>query len=185
MPCRHHDRPYPGRVDSPGLSLTEWIVLALVAEGPTHGFAVSRLTAPDGPVGTFWQVPRPRVYRALDRLVELSLVTPSGTEPGRGGPRRTLLAATPSGRAAARAWLMRPVAHIRDMRTAFLVKLALLDRAATDPAPLLAAQARRLEPIVAGLRERRERADGFEHLVASWRYETAEAALRLTRTAGS
>ncbi|MGW4800686.1 hypothetical protein ACWEPC_50535, partial [Nonomuraea sp. NPDC004297] len=83
------------------------------------------------------------------------------------------------------AWLTRPVAHIRDMRTEFLVKLALLDRAATDPAPLLAAQARRLEPIVAGLRERRERADGFEHLVASWRYETAEAALRLTRTAGS
>lgn len=164
------------------MSLTEWVVLALVAEGPTHGFAVSRLTAPSGPVGTIWQVPRPRVYRALDRLVELSLAEPSGTEPGRGGPHRTLLAVTAPGRSAVDAWLMRPVRHIRDVRSEFLVKLALLDRVTTDPRPLLEAQAERIEPIIAGLREQRDQAHGFEHLVASWRYETAETALRLMRT---
>lgn len=171
-------------MDSPGLSLTEWVVLALVAEGPTHGFAVSRLTAPTGPVGTIWQVPRPRVYRALDRLVELSLIEPSGTEPGRSGPHRTLLTVTAPGRSALNTWLMLPVRHIRDVRAELLVKLALLDRTETDPRPLLQAQAERIEPIVASLREQRDQADGFEHLVAAWRYETAEAALRLMRTAG-
>lgn len=87
-------------------SLTEWGVLALVTEGPTHGFAVSRLTAPTGPIGKVWQVPRPRVYRTLDRLVELSLIEPSGTEPGRGGPERTLLAVTAPRRSAVDARLM-------------------------------------------------------------------------------
>ncbi|MEU4234504.1 PadR family transcriptional regulator [Nonomuraea sp. NPDC026600] len=171
-------------MDSRGLSLTEWVVLALVAEGSTHGFAVSRLTAPTGPVGTIWQVPRPRVYRALDRLAELSLIEPSGTEPGRGGPQRTLFTVTASGRSAVDEWLMRPVERIRDIRTEFLVKLALLERITTDSRPLLEAQAERIKPIIAGLREQRDQARGFEHAVASWRYETAEAALRLMRTAG-
>ncbi|WP_433513616.1 PadR family transcriptional regulator [Nonomuraea sp. CA-143628] len=170
-------------MDSRGLSLTEWVVLALVAEGPTHGFAVSQLTGPAGSVGTIWQVPRPRVYRALDQLADLSLIEPSGTEPGRGGPPRTLYAITMPGRAAVDAWLMRPVEHIRDIRTEFLVKLALLDRITRDSRPLLEAQAERIKPIIASLREQRDQAYGFEHMVASWRYETAEAALRLMQTA--
>lgn len=161
------------------LSLTEWVVLALVAEGTTHGFAVSRLTAAAGPVGTIWQVPRPLVYRALDRLDDLALIRPAGTEPGRGGPRRTLYAVTPDGRSAADAWLLRPVEHIRDIRTAFLVKLALLDRSGTDPGPLLDAQAEHLRPIIASLRRRRDSAQGFERTVAAYRYETAAVALRL------
>src|SRR5215470_1900113 len=38
------------RLDSmsgwPRLSLAEWTVLAVVSEGPTHGFAIAQLTAP-------------------------------------------------------------------------------------------------------------------------------------------
>ncbi|MBT2234176.1 hypothetical protein [Nonomuraea sp. NEAU-A123] len=109
---------------------------------------------------------------------------PSGTEPGRGGPQRTLFTVTASGRSAVDEWLMRPVERIRDIRTEFLVKLALLERITTDARPLLDAQAERIKPIIASLREQRDQARGFEHVVASWRYETAEAALRLMRTAG-
>ncbi|WP_090945526.1 PadR family transcriptional regulator [Nonomuraea jiangxiensis] len=170
-------------MDSRALSLTEWVVLALVAETPTHGFAVSRLTGDTGPVGAIWQIRRPHVYRALDRLAHLSLVEQSGRQPGRGGPQRTVFAVTASGRAAVDDWLMRPVEHIRDIRTEFLIKLAVLERARTDPRPLLDAQAERIEPIVAALRKQRDEARGFEHAVISWRYETAEAALRLTQTA--
>ncbi|MET9245445.1 helix-turn-helix transcriptional regulator [Nonomuraea sp. NPDC003709] len=165
------------------LSLTEWIVLALVAEGPTYGFAVARLTAPTGAVGAIWQVPRPRVYRALDRLADLSLIEPCGKERGQGGPQRTVFTATAAGTSAVNGWLICPVEHIRDIRTEFLIKFALLQRSGADPRPLLDAQAERIEPIIRSLRRQRDQAHGFDHVVAAWRYETAEAALRLMHTA--
>ena len=56
----------------PALSRSEWIVLSLVCEGPTHGNAVSRLVGPDGDLGQIWRVPRGVVYRSLDRLSDLS-----------------------------------------------------------------------------------------------------------------
>jgi hypothetical protein len=34
------------RVARPDLSLTEWAVLALIAERPTHGFAIAKELAP-------------------------------------------------------------------------------------------------------------------------------------------
>jgi hypothetical protein len=40
-----------------------------------------------------------------------------------------------------------------------------------------------IEPIILSLRRQRDQANGFDHVVAAWRYETAEAALRLMRTA--
>ncbi|MEO3857971.1 PadR family transcriptional regulator [Acrocarpospora sp. B8E8] len=166
-------------MDSPALSLTEWVVLALLAEGPAHGFALARLTAASGPIGTIWQVPRPRVYRALDRLTDLGLAEPAGTEPGHAGPQRRMLSVTAAGRRAAADWLVRPVDHIRDVRTEFLIKLALIDRTGGDPQPLVDAQADRIRPIVAALRQRCDTAHGLERAVASWRYETAVAALRL------
>ncbi|MEV4582937.1 helix-turn-helix transcriptional regulator [Nonomuraea jabiensis] len=170
-------------MDPRALSLTEWIVLALVAEGPTYGFAVARLTAPTGAVGAIWQVPRPRVYRALDRLADLALIEPCGSEPGKGGPQRTVFTATAAGVSAVGGWLICPVEHIRDIRTEFLIKFALLRRSGADPRPLLDAQAERIEPIVLSLRRQRDQAHGFDHVVAAWRYETAEAALRLMHTA--
>ena len=50
------------------MSLTEWLVLCLVSEQPTHGFAVARLLGPDGSMGQVWRVPKPVVYRALQLL---------------------------------------------------------------------------------------------------------------------
>ncbi|GLW07204.1 hypothetical protein Misp01_23340 [Microtetraspora sp. NBRC 13810] len=41
-----------------------------------------------------------------------------------------------------------------------------------------------LAPIIASLRERMDQAQGFAHTVATWRYETATAALRLMEIAG-
>ena len=66
----------------------DWAVLALVAEGPTHGFAIARALAPGSDVGRVWAMRRPLVYRALDVLTEQELVRAAGTEgehrPGRG-----------------------------------------------------------------------------------------------------
>ena len=68
--------------------------------------------------------------------------------------------------------------HNRDVRSELLAKLALLDRAGTDPRPLLDAQREQLQPVAAALRERLASATGFERTIAAWRWETLSATLR-------
>ena len=169
----------------PPLSLTEWLVLCLACEGPTHGFAIARLLGQQGSLGQVWRVPKPVIYRALPRLADLGLVRDVGEQPTSLGPVRSLVEATGAGRQASQAWLARPVGHIRDVRSELMVKLALLDRAGADPAPLLAAQRAALTPIAAALRERLAVATGFDRTLALWRYETVSAALRFLDEAAS
>lgn len=164
--------------DLPKLSLAEWIVLALIAEQPQHGFAVAGLTAPDGPVGQAWHVPRPIVYRAITTLTELGLTVPATTEQGGRGPQRIVVAATAVGDAAARRWLRRPVEHLRDTRSELLVKLALLDRRGWSAGPLIAAQRKIFTRREEELRAQLHGTSGFEQLVLTWRRESARAALR-------
>ena len=164
----------------PQLSLPGWIVLSVVDESPTHGFAVAALTAQDGDVGRAWHVPRPIVYRSLDRLGELGLVRVASTEPGSRGPQRSILTTTRAGTSATRAWLRRPVAHVRDMRSELLVKLALLARHGMAVDDLIAAQRSAFVPMLAALEHRRGTgADtGFGQVLATWRIENVRAAIR-------
>jgi PadR family transcriptional regulator AphA len=160
----------------PSLSLAEWTVLALVSEHPTHGFAISRLTAQDGELGRIWHIPRPVIYRTIARLEEAGLVAPQAVEPGR-GPRRTIYAATATGRKAVADWLDTPVQHIRDVRSQLLIKLALLDRAGTDPTGLLQRQKIILQPIVSAISAERPQHKGFDATLLAWRRASAAAAL--------
>jgi DNA-binding PadR family transcriptional regulator len=167
------------RARLPDLSLTEWAVLALVAEQPTHGFAISKELAPEGDLGRIWTVPRPLVYRALANLERQGLVEPIGEEAGERGPSRTRLRATRGGRSAVDRWLRTPVAHVRDLRTHLLLQLRLLDRRGGDIRALADAQLRQLGPILANLRAQARATEGFDRLLAAWRYESAEAAARV------
>jgi DNA-binding PadR family transcriptional regulator len=160
------------------MSLAEWLVLCLVCEQPRHGFAITRLVGAEGSMGQVWRVPKPIVYRALQRLEQVGLVRTTERQASSQGPVRSLIDATPAGRDAAAGWLTRPVSHTRDVRSELLVKLALLDRAGTDPQPLLKAQREHLAPVADALRDRLDAAEGFEHTLALWRYETASATLR-------
>jgi DNA-binding PadR family transcriptional regulator len=166
------------RTQEQKLSLTDWLVLCLVSEMPTHGFAVAGLLAQDGSIGQVWRVQKAVIYRSLQRLEQLTLIATAGEEPTHQGPVRSVVAVTPAGRAAAAGWLARPVAHARDVRSELLVKLALLDRAGQSAAPLLAAQRQQLVPIAAALLDRLGEVTGFEHTLALWRYETVSATLR-------
>lgn len=166
-----------GRSEVPALSLTEWLVLCLVAEGATHGFAVATVTSPEGELGQVWRIRRPLVYRALQRLRDLGLVSEAGTESTPHGPARTLVQVTAAGDAAARWWLAQPVGHIRDVRSELMIKFALLDRAGVDASALIATQRKAVEPIVEALRARRDEAGGFDRTLAGWRYEMAAATL--------
>ena len=165
------------------LSPATWAVLGVLAEGPTHGFAVAQLLGAGGPLGRVWSVPRPLVYRELNRLVQLGLAVERATERSGQGPARTIVAITPAGRRAARRWLAEPVDHVREVRSALLLKLALLDRAGTDPRSLLEAQRRRLQPQLAGLEQFRDQAEGFDLVLAQWRLASSEATLHFVDAA--
>jgi DNA-binding PadR family transcriptional regulator len=153
------------------LSLTEWAVLAALAEKPAHTFAVARLLAEDGELGRVITVRRPLVYRAAERLAAAGLCRPDHTEPGEGGPERTVYRATPAGRRLLAKWLAEPVARVRDLRLEFLLKVRLTRRAGKSPLPLVRAQratlAARLEALATG---------DAEDEVALWRQHSARAA---------
>ena len=126
--------PEPGRGE-PTLSLAEWLVLCVVCEEPRHGFAIARLLDSDGSLGRIWRVPKPVVYRSVQRLEQLGLVRSAALQPSHQGPAKSPVDATPAGRRLATAWLDRPAGHNRDVRSEVLVKLALIDRAGAARAP--------------------------------------------------
>jgi DNA-binding PadR family transcriptional regulator len=164
--------------EEPPLSRSEWTVLSLVCEGPTHGNAVSRLVGPDGDLGRIWRVQKGVVYRCLDRLTDLGLIRSAGHEPSPYGPVRLLVEATEAGQVAAASWQHGPGQHTRDLRSELLVKLALLHRSGADPHDLLVTQHALLVPIASALRDRVATATGFDRTLLLWRYETASATVR-------
>ena len=162
--------------EQPPLSVPEWLVLAILAQQPVHGFAVAQQTARDGELGRVWHIPKAVIYRSIGRLLEAGLIEPEGTEPGL-GPQRTVYMVRPAGRSATQRWLHTPVEHVRDIRSQLLLKLALLDRAGVDPAGLLRAQRAVLEPLVGALESRRADSQGFDATLLAWRRANAVAAL--------
>jgi PadR family transcriptional regulator AphA len=162
-------------MSAPPLSLTEWAVLGLLAEQPAHGFAISKLLQVSGAVGKILTVRRPLVYRALDRLADLELIEPAHTEPGVGGPHRTIYRVTRRGRRRLDGWLSEPVAHVRDLRIEFQLKLALLVRTGRSPLDLIRTQRLVLEPTLGALDSGSE--GGIDHLEL-WRRHMAVAAAR-------
>ena len=160
------------------LSLAEYAVLGIMANGRQHGFAVARLLGPDGDLGRVYGVARPAVYRAIERLIEAGLVKSLKVEPGDRGPQRTPLRITPAGTRALDAWLWSPVRHVRDIRTEFLVKVVLIDRAGGDPAPLIRTQIDELGPVVEAIAEQHRATTGTERTVSLWRMRSARATLQ-------
>ena len=157
---------------------SEWAVLALLAETPTHGFAIARAMAQDGEVGRVWSLRRPRVYYAIEVLNRVGFARPAGTVASSSGPHRTVLRITPAGRRAVADWLTTPVEHVRDARSQLLLKLLFLDRLREDPGPLLRAQRTRFAQIAQRLQHAVNDADGFDQTLLRWRLETVTAALR-------
>ncbi|HEY7622981.1 MAG TPA: helix-turn-helix transcriptional regulator [Solirubrobacteraceae bacterium] len=164
------------------LTAGEWAVLALLAEGPTHGFAMARAMEPEGEVGRVWSVRRPLVYRAVDTLTARELIRPAGTVASRSGPARTILEATPNGKRALTRWLHQPVAHVRDARSMLMLKLLFLSRRGASPEPLLNAQRKRFANVAEGLSTVADEAEGFDRALALWRLESTTAAIRFVET---
>ena len=157
------------------LTLAEAVCLTMVAREPRHGWSIVKALASDGEIGRVWTLSRPLTYRALDALAGAELIEPRGSEPG-SGPPRTIWRVTAKGRRVSRNWLRRPVAHPRDMRTEFLLKIVL----GAPAAELARAQLAAFTPVFAGLRQAAV-ADPHD-VVARWRFESAEATRRFLRS---
>ena len=163
------------------LSIADWVVLGLVAEGPTHGWPIVRALRADGAIGRVWTVPRPVVYRSLTTLTERGYIEERGEASTSRGPQRTIVRATRRGRAALRRWLETPVEHVRDVRTELLVKLALLGRSEQSPRRLLERQIEHLAPVIRAV-STRPTGEGFDLVLARWRREQAIAVDRFLRS---
>jgi len=160
------------------LTAGEWAALALLSEGPTHGFAIARAMAPEGEVGRIWTVRRPLVYRALETLTGMGLVRAGGTVASSSGPQRTVLHATPAGKRAVTRWLREPVMHVRDPRSLLMLKLLFLTRREADLAPLLTAQREHFAELAEKLTSAADSAEGFDRALALWRLESTTASIR-------
>ncbi len=156
----------------PTLSLNEWAVLGVLVDGPRHGYDIAAELKPDTRLGNIWTVNRQLVYRAIERLVALGLVRARRREPGAGGPPRTVYGPTGEGRDSLDQWLATPVEHLRDVRSALLLKLALSDRLGFDQRPLVAAQQ---DALADRFRELAEPPDDPSDIAALWRHHSALA----------
>jgi DNA-binding PadR family transcriptional regulator len=159
------------------LLLGAWACLGIIYPAPTHGFAVAARLKPTGDVGRVWSMSRALTYRSLEQLTQRSYIAVVGEEPGLAGGNRTIVAATRKGRAQLRVWLTTPVQHLRDLRSELLLKLVLANRCEVDIAEMLIAQRARVVEIADALRRNDDRND-HDDVVALWRSELADAALR-------
>jgi len=166
-------------VAAPDLSLTDWCVLALVAETPRHGFAVARELGPGSELGRVWTVARPLVYRSLDSLAGAGLTEAVRTEEGERGPTRVVFRASRVGRTRLQRWLARPIDHPRDVRVELLVKFVLSVRSGRPCTPLARAQQEQFVTVAAGLVRAARAAEGSDRIVARWRLESIRAVDRM------
>jgi PadR family transcriptional regulator, regulatory protein AphA len=185
-------RPDPGDISPESLQSgmpAEHALLGLLAVSDTgsgHGYDLARQFSPDAPLGNVLRLEPGMVYHHLKKLERLGWVA---VVPGEatGRPARRLFALSPSGRAELERWLSEPVAHTREIRLDFLVKLylALL----LDPklaVQLIGEQRDRCSVLVELLTERLRRAaiaksDGssssFGEMVLDMRLAQTRAAL--------
>ena len=164
------------------LTTGDWSVLALVGERPTHGWAVAAQLARGGEVGAIRALGRPLVYHALERLEQAGLIRTAGLERGARGPHRVIYEITPRGRKAVTTWLAQPVEHVRDIRSVFLLKVVLSQRAGIDVEPLLVAQRAVIVPFVAWLEAQLDDVDPLDAPAEAtqlyFRLETAQMIVR-------
>ncbi len=137
---------------------------------PRHGYDIAAEMRPGGPIGTTWRLSRQLVYRALERLDALGLAEPRRTEPSGAGPPRTVYGPTRRGRTELRKWLTMPVEHLRDVRSALLLKLVLIERLGADRTELVRAQRATFAPLLDELGSAQR-----DDVVTLWRHHSAAA----------
>lgn len=168
--------PRSSTAELPEPLLGEWACLGVLYGEAAHGWAVAARLRPDGDIGRIWHLSRPLTYRSLEQLKRRGWIRPAGEEPGSGGPNRTILAATRSGRARFRNWLGRPVEHLRDLRSELLLKLVFADLHHVEVTAMLGVQRAIVDRQATQLETAAH--DHPDDVVIAWRLEATQAAQR-------
>ncbi|HEX9035383.1 MAG TPA: PadR family transcriptional regulator [Ktedonobacterales bacterium] len=163
-----------GRADAH--EVAEYALLGLLREGPRHGYRLAAEFGADGRLGVALRLKMSQMYAYLRKLERQGLLL-AHDEPGESAHRtRRVFALTPAGARAFDAWWSAPVEATRDLRLAFLVKLAFtLD----DPHAALALLDRQRDETAALLARLRAREEGGRGPERPARSERAAALARL------
>lgn len=99
---------------------SEFALLGLLYEQPTHGYELHKLiTDPEG-IGLIWGIKMSNLYAQLDKLETKQLI--SGIlQPGESRPARKQYHITVEGKSLFESWLNKVVEHPRDFRHEFML----------------------------------------------------------------
>lgn len=110
---------------------SEFALLGLLYEQPTHGYELHKLiTDPEG-IGLIWGIKMSNLYAQLDKLETKQLI--SGIlQPGDSRPARKQYHITTEGRSLFESWLRKVVEHPRDFRHEFMIHYFFISRLFPD-----------------------------------------------------
>ena len=156
----------------------ESALLGLIALEPRHGYDLAREFAPDTVLGDIVRLELGMLYSHLKRLETDGYITAT-IESQAARPPRKIFQLTPAGRLELERWLGEPVAHTRDLRLEFLMKLYVARRYDASRANhLIVEQHARCEGFVVSLTEQlAAEGDEFHRLVLEMRLAQNQAVL--------
>ena len=155
----------------------EHALLGLLASGSgsRHGYDLARAFQRDGELGQVIRLEPGMLYHHLKKLERLGWVTSHQEQVDR-RPARSVYTLTDSGRAELDEWMSDPVAHTREIRLTFLVKLFLARQ--SDPGHADALIAEQIETL-----ERVEESHLAQEPTGQFASEVRSLRLAQTRTA--
>lgn len=127
------------------------VLLALLAEEPTHGYELKRQF--DETIGKLWPVQQAQIYNNLRLLEKDGLIELDERVEQENLPDRKNFRLTPSGQHELTDWLQSPVQSSRQLKDDFYLKLATLATVLADPQQLNELIWRQREVYLQHLRE--------------------------------
>ena len=104
--------------------VAEYALLGLLREGPQHGYRLAAAFAPDGRLGIALRLKMSQMYAYLRKLERQGLLLAHDETDSASHRARRVFALTAEGERVFDAWLAAPVAATREVRLAFMLKLA-------------------------------------------------------------
>ncbi len=165
---------------------TEYALLGLLMDGPSHGYDLTRQFSPQSELGQVCHLEMSMLYALLKKLEREGWIV-GRDEAITEHKSRRVVELSPQGRAEFENWIARPVQKTREIRLDFLVKFYFARQ--QNPAlamQLLQEQLDYSEALLERLHLQRDKAanlpqNHFERLVINLRIEQNEAVLRWLR----
>ncbi len=153
----------------------EYIVLALLALRPMHGYEMAAFVEAEG-ISNVWPMEPSTLYTYLRNVEGWGLVSWSETRVGNRPPRK-IYELTPDGRELIDLWLRQPVMRMREVRAELLLKLFFLGQ--LDPVARCHLLREQIGACHAYVAQARSQAPGtsFGQLVARSKTSAAEGTL--------